>query len=791
MISIKKLIYFLTALVCVLPVWGRETETYNGHQVVAKQVIFRFLGGGSASPAIGSAMQQITAFGNADDFRPLSTSLGVYVIHSKTSSVAALLSMLKGFPGVAFVEPDYIVKPVSTPNDPYFSQQWDMYNTGAPGADIGATAAWSLSTGSTANVIGVVDTGIDYNHPDLAPNVWSAPAPFTVSLSWGQLTCPAGSHGYNAITRSCDPRDDNQHGTHVSGTIGAVGNNGQGVAGVNWTASIMGLKFMDASGSGAVSDAIDAIEFALQAKTTFGAAANVRVLSNSWGGSDYSQALVNEINKAGGADVLFVVAAGNSSGNNDVTPTYPASYNTANMIAVAATSNNDTLASFSNYGPSTVHLGAPGVSILSTLPNNSYGFLSGTSMATPHVAGAALLVLSQCGLSTASLKNTLLSTVDHIPSLQGVTTSGGRLNVNNALRSCAGPPANGAATFIKADTTTSGSWKGVYGGDGYQVINDSAVIPSYVSTGISGNSAFTWAASTADPRGLLKGSSTTDRIASCWYTPTSLALSLNFNDSNPHQVALYMVDWDSWGGGRAERVDVLDGNGHVLDSRPLSNFTNGVYLVWNLSGHVVLQITNTNPASNGLVSGIFFGPGAGGGGGNNNNTGSAAFLKSDTSTLGSWKGLYGSDGYEVIDDSTSIPAYVNTSAAGNASYVWTPSTGDPRGLLKGASADRIGACWYSSSPFTINIAFNDTNTHQVALYMVDWDGWGGGRNQRIDILDANGKVLDTRSASNFSNGLYLVWNLSGHVVIQITNLNPASNAVVSGVFFGGGSTSAG
>src|SRR5205085_821587 len=203
------------------------------------------------------------------------------------------------------------------------------------GADIGATGAWTYSTGGTANVAGVVDTGIDYTHPDLAANVWSAPAPFTVSLSWGTLTCPAGSHGYNGVARSCDPKDDHGHGTHVSGTIGAVGNNAQGVAGVNWTARIMGLKFLNSSGSGSTSDAIDAIEFALQAKTIFGAAANVRVLSNSWGGDGFSQALLDEINRANTADALFVVAAGNSTQNNDVTPSYPAAFKAANIITVA------------------------------------------------------------------------------------------------------------------------------------------------------------------------------------------------------------------------------------------------------------------------------------------------------------------------------------------------------------------------------------------------------------------------------------------------------------------------
>jgi len=410
---------------------SQVTESAFGHPVKANQAILKVAGPTAA------ILQQVKQLGDADDFRRLSASLNLYVLHSKSESVAVLLTALKSHPSVMFVEPDYIVRPVVIPNDPDFSQQWSLLNTSTPGADIGATNAWAISTGSATNVVGVVDTGIDYTHPDLAANVWSAPSQFTVNLSWGQLTCPAGSHGYNAITRSCDPKDDNGHGTHVSGTIGAIGNNATGVAGVNWITRIMALKFLDSTGSGAVSDAVDAIEFALQAKTTFGSNANLRVFSNSWGGSGYSQSLLDEINKANTANALFVVAAGNSDQNNDTTPTYPAAYNAPNLVTVAATTSTDTLASFSNYGPSTVHLGAPGVNILSTWPNASYATLSGTSMATPHVAGAAMLLLSACNLSTAALKNALLANVDPLASLAGITVTGGRLDVNKAINSCA------------------------------------------------------------------------------------------------------------------------------------------------------------------------------------------------------------------------------------------------------------------------------------------------------------------------------------------------------------------
>ncbi len=300
---------------------------------------------------------------------------------------------MEKFAAVRYAQPNYIHHADLTPNDPSFNQLWGLLNTGQSvggvvgkaGADISATKAWDISTGSKSIVVGVVDTGVDYNHPDLAANVWSNPG--------GIGGCAIGTHGYNAITKTCNPLDDNDHGSHVSGTIGGVGNNGVGVAGVNWNVSIMGLKFLDASGSGSTADAITAMDFAINAKI---AGVNVRVLSNSWGGGPFEQALLDEINKAGANDILFVAAAGNSALNNDTSPHYPSSYKAANEIAVAATDENDGLAYFSNWGATSVNLGAPGTNILSTTRNNTYAYFNGTSMATPHVSGVAALLLSKC-----------------------------------------------------------------------------------------------------------------------------------------------------------------------------------------------------------------------------------------------------------------------------------------------------------------------------------------------------------------------------------------------------------
>ena len=353
-------------------------------------------------------------------------------------TVANAIRNLSGNSWVEYAQPNYVLHADLVPNDTNYGQLWGLKNTGqvinavagTPGADISAEAAWNVTTGSAAVIVGVVDTGIDYTHPDLGANVWSNPG--------GVGGCAAGTHGFNAILRTCDPADDHYHGTHVSGTIGAVGNNGLGVVGVNWTVKLMGLKFLDAFGSGTTADAIAAIDFAVQARI---AGQNVRVLSNSWGGGAFSQALLDEINKANANDILFVAAAGNSAANNDVVPHYPSSYNTPNMVAVAATDNNDNIASFSNFGATSVHLGAPGVDILSTQPGGLYQFLSGTSMATPHVSGTAALVLAKTPtLTTAQVKSALLNNVDPNASLAGRTTTGGRLNAAKAVGAPPPPP---------------------------------------------------------------------------------------------------------------------------------------------------------------------------------------------------------------------------------------------------------------------------------------------------------------------------------------------------------------
>ncbi|WP_199350925.1 S8 family serine peptidase [Haliangium ochraceum] len=349
----------------------------------------------------------------------------------------AAIKALAGHPAIEYAERNYLYSIQAVPNDPDFGDLWGLNNTGqgggTPGAHVSALDAWDLSVGSHDVIVGVIDTGVAYDHPDLVANMYINPGEIPGNgIDDDENGFIDDVHGMNAITGSGDPYDDNDHGTHVSGTIGASGDNGVGVVGVNWDVTIMGLKFLSAAGSGSTEGAIACIDYAVMMKNS---GVDIRALNNSWGGGGFSQALEDAIAAADAADILFVAAAGNSNSNNDSTPSYPASYEVPNVLAVASTTRTDARSSFSSYGATSVDLGAPGSDILSTIPGGGYASFSGTSMATPHVTGAAALALaaSQGSLSTAELKDLLMNTGDPIASMDGVTVSGKRLNLANLL----------------------------------------------------------------------------------------------------------------------------------------------------------------------------------------------------------------------------------------------------------------------------------------------------------------------------------------------------------------------
>ncbi len=349
---------------------------------------------------------------------------GVYRIPLKAPTLDAVpeaLSIFSGESVLAYAEPDYFSFITKAPNDMINYDLWGMVK-------INATGAWETTTGSTNVVVAVIDTGIDLTHPDLVSNLWIN----VVEANGVAGVDDDGNgkiddlNGWDFVNNDKMPTDDHGHGTHCAGTVGAVGNNGQGVVGVCWTVRLMALKAGDGMGLLADSDVAEAIRYASDKKAN--------IISASFGGTSASDTARDAITYANSKGILFVAAAGNDSVNNDAVPHYPSSYDIPNVVSVAATDQNDQLATFSNYGKTSVDLAAPGVSIYSTIPDGKFDAMQGTSMACPHVAGAAALFLSANPTFTPlQVKEALLNTVDKLSALAAKTVSGGRLNVYNLL----------------------------------------------------------------------------------------------------------------------------------------------------------------------------------------------------------------------------------------------------------------------------------------------------------------------------------------------------------------------
>jgi subtilisin family serine protease len=422
-------------------------------------------------------------------------------------SVESAIAALSADPAVLYAEPDYLLQKSVVPNDPYYttgSQLWGMYGDAtSPSNAFGSQAAeaWAAGyTGSQSVVVGVIDEGIQVTHPDLAANIWVNPGEVSGdgidNDKNGKIDDINGwdffSKDATVFDGAANPKVD-AHGTHVSGTIGAVGNNGIGVAGVNWNVKIVSAKFLGPAG-GSTSDAILAIDYLVNLKK---AGVNLVAINNSWGGGGFSQSLADAINRAGDQGIFFVAAAGNGNSagigqNNDVTASYPSNYdctktaqNTVRswdcVVAVAAITSSGSRSTFSNYGLTKVDIGAPGSAIVSTVPNSSYASYSGTSMATPHVTGAIALCASvNPTITPEQIRSALLSSAAATTSLSGLTATGGRLDVSALVASCLSPRqsqnplviSNTALTGI-AGTPISLS---VTGGSG-------AIAPTFTATG--------------------------------------------------------------------------------------------------------------------------------------------------------------------------------------------------------------------------------------------------------------------------------------------------------------------
>ena len=371
---------------------------------------------------------------------------GVQLVVAPGVSPAAMRAWAAGIDGVAGIEPDFAIRPTAVPDDPSFTDQWGLRNTGqsggSRGGDIAAVAAWDVTTGSRSVVVAVIDSGFDYTHPDLAANAWRNPGEVPGDgLDNDGNGFVDDVHGWDFANDDADPMDDDGHGTHVAGTIGAVGDNGVGVTGVSWQVSIMGLKFLDAEGSGSISDAIAAISYATRMRREFGV--NVVATNNSWGGADRSLALRAAIAEGGAAGILFVTAAGNDGVNGDRRANYPANEDLDAVIAVTATNRSNRLPAFATYGPVHVDLAAPGAAIRSTVPGGGYATFSGTSMAAPHVTGTiALLATANPAASATAIRGAILSTTRPLAALAGKTVTGGLLDVAAAVRAIRGdvPP---------------------------------------------------------------------------------------------------------------------------------------------------------------------------------------------------------------------------------------------------------------------------------------------------------------------------------------------------------------
>ncbi|MBX9625337.1 MAG: S8 family serine peptidase [Gemmataceae bacterium] len=638
---------------------------------------------------------------------------------------------------------------------------------GVADADTDAAEAWDQWAGSPKAVVAVIDTGVDYTHRDLYQNVWinqgEIPAAVKAALTdvdrdgvitfWdlnavvdgvkvnvgpgkvedlngngyidgrdliGAVGALAGWEdgqdndgngyaddlvGWNFAAGTNDPIDTTAdrggHGTHVAGTIAAVGNNGTDVAGAVWKARVMALKFI-VNNNGTDADGAAALRYAADN----GAFAS----NNSWGGGGESPALQDAITYAQDKGMVTVVAAGNSGANNDTGNFYPAryslpSFNLPSVVTVAATDNRDGLASFSNFGRTSVELAAPGVSVISTYPGNAVAYMSGTSMATPQVTGVFALVKSYySSITAADAIGKVLAGVDPITSVATKTVTGGRLNAYNAVVDRAGA----AVTALAPNAAGTAAVSAV------RVTFSEPINPASFDAADVALTAPNGAAVTASGVAAVPGTENTQ-----------------FDITFPAQSAAgkYAV---------AVGPDVRDRAGNPMDQN--ANGANGEAPADQYAGSFTIDAPAT-PA---------FG-----------------FVGSDAVTQGNWVGKYGAAGYSLAVGPSSLPAGVTVTPGPKNDYLFSRTSTDPRALQVPGAAGRLAAIWWSYGTLSVAVAPPAGEARRLSVYLADYGR--NGRAERVDVFDtATGKLLDSRTVASYVDGVYLTWTVTGKVTLKFT-----------------------
>lgn len=752
---------------------------------------------------------------------------------------------------VVVVAPDVVIKPtdIALPNDPYFGDQWQYYNTGqvvpnpqfdptgsaaylvgsqagTVGADIGSADAWSIVTGdpyagdpSKQIVVAVFDTGIDLTHPDLVNNIWTNP----YEIPGNNIDDDGDGyvddvHGYDFFQNDADVTDDFGHGTHVSGIIGASGNNGLGVTGVIQNVKILPVRVTGAgvAGSvafGALSSFIHGIEYVTMLKNR-----GVNIVAGNaslgytqvFGSFPFNRILNDAVARLGDAGVLLVAAAGNDSLDLDPTQTFPGKFslNQPNVITVAATDNQDNIAFFSNIGTS-VQIAAPGVNILSTLPTydlatlqatgeivpsteNIYGYESGTSMAAPMVAGAiALMKAAKPDASAMELKAALLSGADYISALDKPISSGsplvstsGRLNVNKAILNLLNQRTN-------VDTYTRGSWVGAYGKDGAVVYGDTGVTDytnSFVTARVSGAILNVVADTSKDLDALQQQSNHSSRLAAQLTAAGPITLDLDFTGTASHRVSLYQADLDGRAG--KQTITLIDPDtGDVIATYTTGNLQTGEYQTFEInpptnsdgtlaSSYRVRMVITPSTGSNAVLNGLFFDPAT---------TNDAALVTptqvagvTTTTTGGEWRDSYGSNGAKIFGAGSTL-GYGLTVTGGKQVVKGQFRKKDAALIAPKGTNDKQRVAGYVQTTSSMDIRLNlGSGDKQLTIYAADFEKLG--RAERLDLYnDETGALISSADLSDFSDGKYVSWIASGKVRVHVTKL-AGPTAVVSGVF---------